>query len=50
MFCWLKDQSYNIILLQETHSTFEITDDWKTEWSKIAYLSGKKVTVKVSVF
>ena len=42
MFCWLKDQSYNIILLQETHSTIEINDDWKTEWGKRAYFSGGK--------
>ena len=31
MFCWLKDQSYNIILLQETHSTRDIIDNWTAE-------------------
>ena len=42
MFCWLKDQSYNIILLQETHSTHDIIDNWTAEWGKNAYFSGTK--------
>ena len=29
-------------LLQETHSTIEITDDWTAEWGKRAYFSGNK--------
>ena len=43
MFCWLKTQSYSIIFLQETHSTPEIVNHWKTEWdSKNAFFSGNK--------
>ena len=43
MFCWLKEQSYSIIFLQEVHSTAEIVSQWKTEWdSQYAYFSGNK--------
>ena len=45
MFCWLKDQSYNIILLQETHSTTEIIDKWTAEWGKKAFLVELRVIV-----
>ena len=38
----MKDQSYNIILLQETHSTRDIIDNWTAEWDKNAYFSGTK--------
>ena len=39
MFCWLKDQSYNILLLQETHSTSDIIDNWTVEWGNKAFFS-----------
>ena len=42
MFCWLKDQPYNIILLQETHSTYNINNQLAQEWGNIAYFSGNK--------
>ena len=43
MFCWLKNQSYSIIFLQEIHSTAETVSQWKTEWdSQYAYFSGNK--------
>ena len=42
MFCWLKDQPYNIILLQETHSTYDINNKWAQEWGNLAYFSGIK--------
>ena len=42
MFCWLKDQSYNIILLQETHSTSDVIDNWTAEWGNKAFFSGLK--------
>ena len=50
MFCWLKDQSYNIILLQETHSTSDIIDSWTAEWGNKAFLVELKVIVQAYVY
>ena len=42
MFAWLKDQAYNIILLQETHSTSDINKQWTEEWGNSSFFSGNK--------
>ena len=42
MFCWLKDQQYDIILLQETHSTSDIKNQWMDEWGNLSFFSGIK--------
>ena len=42
MFAWLKDQSYSIILLQETHSTSDINNQWTQEWGSLSFFSGNK--------
>ena len=46
MFCWLKEQPYNIILLQETHSTYDINNQWAQEWGYSAFFSGNKSNSK----
>ena len=42
MFAWLKEQAYNIILLQETHSTTDINNQWTQEWGNSSFFSGNK--------
>ena len=41
LFYWLHKQKYNIILLQETHSSKEIENIWESEWGyKIVFSHG----------
>lgn len=42
VFQWLNDKKYSICLLQETHSTPEIIDKWKSEWKGETFFSGNK--------
>ena len=36
---WLKNKPENIILLQETHSTLELENEWKKMWDGEIYFS-----------
>ena len=36
---WLKNKPENIILLQETHSTLELENEWKKMWDGEFYFS-----------
>ena len=46
MLTWLKTQSYNICLLQETHLTKEHIEHIKKEWDGEIYLSGTKTNAE----
>ena len=41
IFAWLKDEKFDICLLQETHSGESRCDAWKQEWGKHCFFSGK---------
>ena len=32
LLMWLKERKYDIIFLQETYSTDEVEDIWRTQW------------------
>ena len=42
IFEWLKYNSFDICLLQETHSTTKVETEWENEWGGKAYFSGFK--------
>ena len=43
LFLWLRKQNFNIILLQETHSTLSCEKLWRKEWgSKISFCHGSR--------
>lgn len=42
IFAWLKDKTFSICLLQETHSGEGTHTIWKQEWGSNAYFSGTK--------
>ena len=45
---WLKNKPENIILLQETHSTLELENEWKKTWDGELYFShGNNVYITV---
>ncbi len=39
-FQWLKDNDYEICILQETHSSISNSKEWETEWGSDAFFSG----------
>jgi exonuclease III len=39
LFTWLNKQDLALVMLQETHSTREIENKWRTEWGGEAYFS-----------
>ena len=39
VFNWLKNQPFDIFLLQETHSTKKIESIWSSEWGGRIYYS-----------
>ena len=45
-FCWLKEQSFSIILLQETHSSSESNITWGKEWGNTSFFSGESTNSK----
>ena len=50
IFYWLKKKAYNIILLQETHSTQEVESGWENEWGhKILFSHGSSQSAGVAV-
>jgi exonuclease III len=40
IFQWLKTQSFSVCLLQETHSTQNVINNWKHQWGGDIFLSG----------
>ena len=42
LFHWLKQKSYSICLLQETHLTVKDENIWKTEWGGSCFFSGQR--------
>ena len=32
LFTWLNEERYDIIVLQETYSTVDVEDIWRTQW------------------
>lgn len=46
LFCWLKEQPFDICLLQETHSTMETNLIWEKEWGKNSFFSGESSNSK----
>ena len=50
MFYWLKQKSFNMFLLQETHGTPEMENIWENEWGyKICYSHGTSDSRGVAV-
>ena len=39
LFMWLKEQKSDIIFLQETYSTAEVEDIWRTQWQGKLFFS-----------
>lgn len=39
LFTWIRKQSIDVIFLQETHSSKEIENTWRTEWCGEAYFA-----------
>ena len=38
-FTWLNERKYDIIFLQETYSTVDVEDIWKTQWQGKLYFA-----------
>ena len=52
IFTWLKDKQADVAFLQETYSTIEIEDEWRSLWDGNVYFShgtnhSKGVTVLI---
>ena len=39
LFCWLNERKYDIVFLQETYSTKDVENIWKTQWQGKLYFS-----------
>ena len=39
VFKWLKKRDFDIILLQETHTSSDLEEKWKREWDGQIYFS-----------
>lgn len=42
VFTWLKEKSYDLILLQEVHCNDKTKTMWETEWESKAFFSGSQ--------
>ena len=50
LFTWLSERKYDIIFLQETYSTAEVEDIWKTQWrGKLHFAHGSNRSCGVMI-
>ena len=50
LFTWLSERKYDIIFLQETYSTAEVEDIWKTQWrGKLHFAQGSNRSCRVMI-
>ena len=50
VFHWLKEKKFSIYLLQETHLSAQLKDQWQSEWDYHPISVVIKITVKVCVY
>ena len=50
LFTWLSERRYDIIFLQETYSTVDVEDIWRTQWrGKLFFAHGSNHSCGVMI-
>ena len=50
LFTWLNERRYDIIFLQETYSTVDVEDIWRTQWrGKLFFAHGSNHSCGVMI-